>query len=151
MQKKLILIIILLISIQNGFTQVKPENIFNKKQVLSDNILKYNYKDSINKETQNPNKKNPAISIILSLLVPGAGHLYTSRMDVGKYFIASEAACWLGVIGLNLYGNSLRDDSRTFASEHSGLNKDGKDDDYFSNVGNFNSIYAYNNEKLAKG
>jgi hypothetical protein len=151
MQKKIILVLILILSVHIGYTQVKTDNAFNKKQVLSDNILKFNYKDSINKEEQKPNKKNPAISLFLSLLLPGAGHLYTGRMDVGKYFIVSEVSCWLGVAGMSYYGNWLRDDSRTFAAEHSGLNKDGKDDDYYSNVGNFNSIYEYNNEKLAKG
>jgi hypothetical protein len=151
MHKKIILIFVLLFTVYSGFAQVNQENTFNKKQELSDNILKLNYKDTINDNEQIKSKKNPAISIILSLLLPGAGHLYAGRMDVGKYFVTSEAACWIGLAGMNLYGNWLRDDSRTFASVHSGLNKEGKDDDYFSNVGSFNSIYEYNNEKLAKG
>lgn len=151
MLKKLILVLAVIILTQSAFTQVKNSEEFSKKQILSDKILKTGYRDSLNTEQITGNKKNPAISVFLSLLVPGAGHLYAGRMDVGKYFVASEAACWLGVAGLSLYGNWLRDDSRTFASQHSGLNKDGKDDDYFGNVGNFESIYTYNNEKLAKG
>lgn len=152
MHKKLVIVLVILFSVQTAFTQVKTENNTYIKQELKDKILKSNYKDSINNiDEQVKDKKNPAISIFLSLLIPGAGHLYTGRMDVGKYFVVSEAACWLGVIGLNLYGNALRDDSRTYAAVHSGLNKDGKDDDYFSNVGNYNSIFEYNNEKLAKG
>ena len=95
--------------------------------------------------------KSPAVSLLLSLLLPGAGHWYADRLDVGQYFFVSEAACWLGVLGFNLYGNSLRDDSRTFAAVHAGLNKSGKDDNYFSNVGNYNTIYDYNNDKLSKG
>ena len=96
-------------------------------------------------------EKKPAIAFLLSLLLPGAGHWYADRLDVGKYFFASEAASWLGVIGFDLYGNALRDDSRSFATVHAGLNKNGKDDNYFSNVGNFNNIYSYNNDKLSKG
>jgi hypothetical protein len=151
MLKKLIVVAIILIFAQTSYSQVKSGAEYSKKQVLTDKVLKTEYKDSINTMTVGTNKKNPAISIFLSLLVPGAGHLYAGRMDVGKYFVASEVACWLGVAGLDLYGSWLRDDSRTFASQHSGLNKDGKDDDYFGNVGNFDNIYLYNNEKLAKG
>lgn len=151
MQKKLVIVLAVLFTVQAGFTQVNPDYKSNKKQELEYKILKSDYTDTINNKQEIKSRKNPAISLILSLLVPGTGHLYAGRMDVGKYFITSEAACWLGVIGLDLYGNALRDDSRTYASEHSGLNKEGKDDDYFSNVGNFNSIYDYNNEKLAMG
>jgi hypothetical protein len=151
MLKKLIIFSVIVYFIQTISAQDNPEKNNYNKQVLKEKILKSEYKDSVNKETPAYNKKNPAISIFLSLLVPGAGHLYAGRMDVGKYFIASEVSCWLGVAGLDLYGNWLRDDSRTYASEHSGLNKNGKDDDYFSNVGNYDNIFQYNNEKLAKG
>lgn len=152
MHKKVILILVLLLVIQSGFSQIKDGFDYNKKKELENSFLKTSYRDSINTDEETySNKKNPSISIFLSLLLPGAGHLYAGRMDVGKYFVVSEAACWLGVIGLNIYGNALRDDSRTYASVHAGLNKDGKDDDYFSNVGNYYSIYDYNNEMLAKG
>jgi hypothetical protein len=97
------------------------------------------------------NQKSPALSALLSLILPGAGHFYTGRMDVGAYFLGAEAGMWLGLFGVNYYGNILRDDSRSYAATHSGLSKDGKDDNYFSNVGNFLTVYDYNNEKLARG
>lgn len=150
LQKSIIfLVIVFFVQVINAQDNSISNN--DKKQILTEKILKSNYKDSIEQETPGYNKKNPSVSLFLSLLVPGAGHLYAGRMDVGKYFLASEVVCWLGVAGLDIYGNALRDDSRTFASEHSGLNKNGKDDDYFSNVGNYDNIYEYNNEKLAKG
>jgi hypothetical protein len=151
MFKKIIFVLVPLLMIQLSYAQDNADNKFTKKQELTDRILKSNYKDSVEKMETIQNKKNPAISIFLSLLLPGAGHLYAGRMDVGKYFVTSEAACWLGVIGLDLYGNALRDDSRTYASQHAGLNKSGKDDTYYSNVGGFDNIYAYNNDRLAKG
>jgi hypothetical protein len=97
------------------------------------------------------NKKSSGLAMILSLIVPGAGHFYAGRMDVGKYFLTGEVMSWLGIVGLNLYGNAVRDDSRSFASMHSGLNVSGKSDDYFSNVGNYTNIYEYNDDKLRKG
>jgi hypothetical protein len=86
----------------------------------------------------------------MSLVLPGTGHLYLNRMDVGKYFVGFEALNWLGVAGLNIYGDAVRDDARTFARQHAELNTDG-DDDFYTNVGNFTSVYDYNNEMLATG
>ena len=72
-------------------------------------------------------------------------------MDVGKYFLTGEAALWLTYGGLSYYGEVLDKDARTYSVIHSGLNKEGKDDDYFVNVSSYNSIYEYNNEKLLRG
>jgi hypothetical protein len=105
---------------------------------------------TINK-TAVTDKKSPALSALLSFILPGAGHFYSGRMDVGSYFLGAEAGMWLGLFGVNYYGNILRDDSRSYAATHSGLNKNGKDDTYFSNVGSFLTIYDYNNDKLARG
>jgi hypothetical protein len=126
------------------------------KLELSDKILNFSEKMIPESSLQNKisfadDKKSPGIAIILSLILPGAGHFYEGRMDVGKYFVTGEVLSWLGLIGINMYGNSLRNDSRTFAAVHSGLNKAGKDDNYFSNVGNFNTIYDYNNDVIRKG
>jgi hypothetical protein len=123
----------------------------NIKKELATKIFDDTIKNKEIKINTEGTNKSPFVSFFLSLLLPGAGHWYADRLDVGKYFLASEAACWFGVVGLNLYGNSIRDDSRSFASVHSGLNKSGKDDDYYSNVGNFANIYDYNNDKLQKG
>lgn len=121
-----------------------------KKLELSDKVLNQEISKSqisLNKATQ----KSPSVSALLSLLLPGAGHLYAGRMDVGKYFLTAEAGLWLGIIGINIYGNAVRDDSRSFAVVHSGINKSGKDDDFFVNIGLFNNIYEYNNYRLSRG
>jgi len=99
----------------------------------------------------NTSGKSKGLSIILSIILPGAGHFYEGRMDIGKYFLTADLGLWLSMLGSELYGNSVKDDSRTFASQHSGLSKDGKDDDYFVNVGSFNNIYDYNNDMLIRG
>lgn len=96
-------------------------------------------------------EKSPGIALLLSLVLPGAGHLYADRMDVGQYFLASEATLWLGLIGINQYGNYLKNDARTFAYVHAGFTKEGKDDDFFLNISNFDNIFQYNNDKLARG
>ena len=96
-------------------------------------------------------KKSAGISMLLSLVLPGAGHWYIDRMDVGQYFMMADGAAWLGLAGVNIYGNILQDQSETFAVDHAGVNQDGKDDDYYVNIGNYQSIYEYNNAKLSQG
>ena len=128
-----ILFIILCVNItlaQNNFVK-KPDS----QKELTLKILNDTIKNNdVKINTNNTASKSPGVSLLLSLVLPGAGHWYAGRLDVGQYFFVSEAACWLGVLGFNLYGNSLRDDSRTYAGVHAGLNKNGKDDNYFSNV-----------------
>lgn len=156
MSKKFLIVILSIVFANAAFSQSnvevsKIESSIISKSDLTNQFLNQKSDSSKVKINSSVNKKSGGIAMLLSLVLPGAGHLYLDRMDVGKFFVMGEAASWLGFAGLNIYGGALRDDARTFASENAGLNKSGKDDDYFSNVGNFNSIYEYNNDKLLKG
>ncbi|MCX7833421.1 MAG: hypothetical protein N2490_04345 [Ignavibacteria bacterium] len=121
-----------------------------KKFELKEKVLN-NKRSEVKFSIEKENEKSPSVSALLSLILPGAGHLYAGRMDIGKYFLTAEAALWLGIVGINIYGNAVRDDSRSFAVVHSGINKNGKDDDFFVNIGLFNNIYEYNNYRLSRG
>lgn len=97
-------------------------------------------------------KKSPALAALYSLIIPGAGHWYLDRMDVGKYFVGAEAISWTGLIALNVHGDNVRDDSRSYSVEHAQVKNPGsKDDDFFINVGAYANVYEYNNQKLALG
>ncbi|MEO8664298.1 MAG: hypothetical protein ABI462_02285 [Ignavibacteria bacterium] len=97
-------------------------------------------------------KKSPILALLFSVILPGAGHFYLNRMDVGKYFLGADAASWLGLVTLNIYGNNVRDDSRSFSVEHAEVSGiDNKNDDFFASVGNYDNVYEYNNDKLTRG
>lgn len=147
MKYTLILFIILSFSVCLQ-SQVNPDNIKDLKTEILKNEIDLKYQSNIQ---MTDDGKSPGISLILSLILPGAGHFYAGRMDIGKYFLTAEGALWLGFAGVNIYGDALRNDARSFASVHSGLNKEGKNDDYFADVGNFNDIYEYNNYRLSRG
>lgn len=149
--KNIFVILFCLICVNITQAQISVKNNPDIKKDMTQKFLKDTIKNNDVKIESSSGKKNGGVALILSILLPGAGHWYADRLDVGKYFFASEAASWLGVLGFNLYGNALRDDSRSFASIHAGLDKSGKDDNYYSNVGNFDNIYSYNNDKLSKG
>jgi len=153
MQNKIALIIVLIIFCANiSNAQFRNDNINENTKIAE--LTNKIFKDSIsdNKSiTINKKQKSTGIAILLSAVLPGAGHFYAGRMDVGGYFLGAELSMWLGLFGVNYYGNILRDDSRSFAVDHSGLNKNGKDDEYFSNVGNYMNVFEYNNAKLQRG
>ncbi len=97
-------------------------------------------------------KKSPALAALYSLILPGAGHWYLDRMDVGKYFLGADAIAWTGLITLNIHGDNVADDARSFSVEHAQVTSpDSRNKDYFANVGNYNNIYEYNNDKLSRG
>jgi hypothetical protein len=96
-----------------------------------------------------PGKKSVGLATLYSLLVPGMGELYVGEFgSSGKYFLGAEGALWLTYGVFDVYGNSLRDDSRAFAVTHAGADISGKDDQYYVDLGNFVSTAAYNEKKL---
>lgn len=95
-----------------------------------------------------PIKKNQALAVVYSLLLPGMGELYADRFDNGRYSLVAEAALWLTFTSFQQYGNWLQGDARSFASAHAGAVPSGKDDQFYVNLGNFSNVYDYNDKKL---
>jgi hypothetical protein len=147
--KFIILTFTFLLISANIFSQInKPdkEKYFDlKENILNQEQKKFDLTESVQ------SKKNPGLAMLMSFVLPGAGHYYVDRMDVGKYFVVAEVTSWLGVLGLNIYGDAVRDDARKFAVENAGIDMQGKDNDFYGNVGNFNNVYDYNDEKLRRG
>lgn len=103
-------------------------------------------------EAEQKSSKSTALAILYSLLVPGTGHWYLDRMDVGKYFVGVEAAALTGLIAMNVHGDNVADDAKSYSVQHAQVtDPGGRDEDFFVNVGNYNNVYEYNNDKLARG
>lgn len=98
-------------------------------------------------------KKSAGLAMIYSLLVPGMGQLYTNRFDVGKYFIISEAALWLGYASFTVYGNWLLNDAYNYSAIHAGVTQGNKarDDNFWVNIANYDNVEEYNNDMLQQG
>lgn len=93
-------------------------------------------------------RKSVGLAVLYSLLLPGMGELYAGDYGSGKYLTAVEGALWLTLGAVDVHARSLEDDARSFASQHAGFEIDGKNDGYFIDVGNFNSVYDYNEQVL---
>ncbi len=105
---------------------------------------------SINLATQEleSEKKPVGLAAIYSLLLPGMGELYADGFGSGKYFLIAEGALWLTYAAFDVYGSSLQDDARAFAVSHAGVDRSGKDDQYYVDIGNFLEINQYNEKQL---
>jgi hypothetical protein len=95
-----------------------------------------------------PKKKSTGLAAMYSLLLPGMGEVYAGEFESGKYFLIAEGVLWLTYASFEIYGNQLRDDSRTFAQVHAGITPSGKEDQYFVDIGNFLDVRAFNEKKL---
>jgi len=94
-------------------------------------------------------KEKPILSpIVKSLIVPGWGQYDLDNRTRGNIFISTE------IIGLALstfcmvQSNSAEDTYLALAAEHAGVTTDGKDYQYWVDIGNYNSIDDYNDEHL---
>ena len=141
---------------QNSDFRLNQEkgSLFNNSGYPSHKIMLLS--DSISKQetsTIKKSKKSPGLAFIYSLLIPEMGHVYANNFETGKYFMISEAAIWLTYAAFSIYGNWLLDDAYGYSSTHAGVDISGKerDDKFFTDIGNYNNVYEYNDEKLRFG
>ncbi len=95
-----------------------------------------------------PHRKSQPLAIVYSLLLPGMGELYAEDFNGGRYSLVAEGALWLTYASFRQYGTWLQTDARDYASSHAGVSQNGKDDQFFVNIGNFDNVYDYNDKKL---
>lgn len=121
-------------------------------QFASIEELKYEFMQNITiddeKELQyNEQKKKTGLAIIYSALLPGMGELYAGDYSSGKYFTIADGVLWGGLIGVTAYANNQEDNYRSFAETYGGVDLNGKDAEYFGNIGNYLDIYQYNHRQ----
>ena len=104
--------------------------------------------DLFPEEQASGEKKSVALAAVYSLLLPGMGELYAGDYGTGKYFTIAEGALWIGWGGMQWYGNWLQNDAHAFAAQHAQVSPEGKDDQYFIDIGNFSNVYVYNEQVL---
>ncbi|MDH7515525.1 MAG: hypothetical protein QHI48_06610 [Bacteroidota bacterium] len=105
---------------------------------------------SMRTDSEPVKRKSPFLATVYSLLLPGMGELYAGRFDRGKYPLVSEGILWAGVAGFSSWSSWVRNDARLFAAQYAGVDRRGKDDKFFSDIGNYRSTREYNAAKLVE-
>ncbi|MBI5020933.1 MAG: hypothetical protein HZB59_05810 [Ignavibacteriales bacterium] len=100
--------------------------------------------------TADGGEKSVFLAGLYSFLLPGMGDLYLGNYSTGKYFTAAEGALWITLIGFDSYGTWVRNDARDYAVQHAGISIVGQDDQYFVDIGDYQSVKDYNTDMLRK-
>jgi hypothetical protein len=95
-------------------------------------------------------EKSVALAGLYSFLLPGMGELYVGSYNTGKYFTAAEGLLWVTLIGFQSYGNWVQDDARDYAAQHAGIAIAGRSDQYFVDIGDYQTVREYNEDMLRK-
>jgi len=95
----------------------------------------------------NSEKKSVGLGIVYSLLLPGMGELYADAYSTGKYFTIADGVLWGTFIGMEVYSNWQQNNYQTYAAANAGVNNSNKDEEYYSTIANYTSVFSYNEEK----
>jgi TM2 domain-containing membrane protein YozV len=110
-------------------------------EATASDVMNYSF------DTDGNQRKSVTLAVVYSLLVPGMGQTYVGSFRTGKYYLFAEGGLWLTYSGFQIYGNWLHQDAQSYATEHAAANFSGKDDQFEVNIGNFNTMDEYNQQK----
>ncbi|MFZ5433114.1 MAG: hypothetical protein ACOZB3_04990 [Calditrichota bacterium] len=86
-------------------------------------------------------------AFLKSLLIPGWGQYALGRNNSALAFLGADLALIGGMLTLNSYGNSARDDYKALAAVHAGVIGD-HSHDFYVDVGNWMNVDQYNERRL---
>jgi hypothetical protein len=92
-------------------------------------------------------KKSVGLAFLMSLALPGSGEYYMGRRDHSVIFLTSEILLWSGLAANSFYADHLEGETYTYAVQHAGVSREGKDKQYWIDIGKFNSIYEFNEQR----
>lgn len=95
----------------------------------------------------NSEKKSVGLGIVYSLLLPGMGELYADAYSTGKYFTIADGILWGTFVGMEVYSNWQENNYQTYAAANADVDNSNKNADYYSTIGNYTSVFSYNEEK----
>jgi hypothetical protein len=81
-------------------------------------------------------KKNPMVALLLSCVVPGWGEIYAGEATRGRWFMASEAAVWVGYGTFRLQAAMREDDYIEYAQIFAGVEQ-GASSDYLKDIADY--------------
>jgi len=83
-------------------------------------------------------------SILKSALIPGLGEFDLGRNNRGRLFSQIELLLWISLLESNRRVSLHESNLQSFAANHAGAKLKGKDNQYYINIGNFESMVAFN-------
>jgi hypothetical protein len=143
------LITIILIGLSNNFVYSQESTWHYPLMAASGMAVKQNAADIGQgiSDAQQLNKKSIGKAFLYSLILPGAGEAYMGKTGYTKFFLSVETVIWGLFLANQLNLNWQTKDYQSYAVQHAGVSRNGKDADYWINIGKYNTIYDYNEQK----
>jgi len=130
------------------FSQVETtKSIQELKNSVKDSETSYDASTVSINSFETTEKKSVGLGIVYSLLLPGMGELYADAYNTGKYFTIADGVLWGTLIGMNAYSNIQEDNYKSYAATRAGVIHENKDEDFYANIGDYTSVYSYNDQK----
>jgi hypothetical protein len=99
-------------------------------------------------DTDTPERKSPSRAFFYSLLLPGTGEAYVGEKTQSKIFLGIEIVAW-GFVVANMINVSMRqDDYKNFAVQHASVIRQGKGDQYWIDIGKYDTVFEYNEQRI---
>ncbi len=83
-----------------------------------------------------------------SFLLPGWGEYAMDEPVRGRVFVISETTLWTSLAGALIITNNYSDRFQAFSADYAGVSPDGKNQQFWIDVGNYNSREDHNEEHL---
>ena len=95
-----------------------------------------------------PTKNRSLDPVIKSFLVPGWGQNELGYKKRSKIYGYLEVGILVSIYTSSKYSNEIKRNYIAYASEHAGVVSEGKDREFWVDIGNYNTLNEYNDEHL---
>jgi len=103
---------------------------------------------SLQKVTETPERKSSSRAFFSSLILPGTGEAYMGEGTQSKIFLGIEIVAW-GLVVANIVNvNMHQSDYKNYAVQHASIERVGKNDQFWIDIGKYDTIYEYNEQRI---
>ena len=86
--------------------------------------------------------------VVKSLVFPGWGEYSLDNQIRGRIFVLSETVLLLAILGSYSVAQRQETEYKAYAAEHAGIDPIGKDRQFWVDIGNYSSLFTFNEEHL---
>ena len=86
--------------------------------------------------------------VVKSLVLPGWGEYSLDNQIRGRIFVLSETVLLLAILGSYSVAQKQEKEYKAYAAEHAGIDLIGKDRQFWVDIGNYSSLFTFNEEHL---
>jgi hypothetical protein len=103
--------------------------------------------DSFEFEPEKREKKSVSKAFFYSLLIPGMGESYVGKYGYTRLFLSLEVLGWSLFAANRINVVNREEDYQNFAIQHAAINRQGKGDQYWIDIGKYETIFQHNEQR----